>query len=145
MLVCVCSRRWKKKEKCQFLLKEKKKNVSFYWTYVWVRAILTFVRFFYEPFPYLASLPNPIFPTEFNQIYASDEIQWNQRNPPEGRKEGRVSYQITPHICHNHHNRWLCKKFQSSVKMFNGDEKETAQILQKCVVLQKVFDFTQIV
>ena len=22
----------------------------------------------------------------------------------------------TPHICHNHHNRWLCKRIQSGVK-----------------------------
>ena len=24
----------------------------------------------------------------------------------------------TPHICHNHHNRWLYKSFESSVKIF---------------------------
>ena len=24
------------------------------------------------------------------------------------------------HICHNHHNRWLCKQIQSSVKFSNG-------------------------
>ena len=33
------------------------------------------------------------------------------------------------HICHNHHNRWLCKKNQSSVKFSNGYVKETALIL----------------
>ena len=36
----------------------------------------------------------------------------------------------TLHICHNHHNRWLCKKIQSSVKFSNGYVKETALILQ---------------
>ena len=35
------------------------------------------------------------------------------------------------HICHNHHNRWLCKKIQSSVKFSNGYVKETALILHK--------------
>ena len=28
-----------------------------------------------------------------------------------------VSAVTTPHICHNHHNRWLCKSFESSVKV----------------------------
>ena len=31
---------------------KKEKSVSFYWTYVCVRANLTFVSIFYEPFPY---------------------------------------------------------------------------------------------
>ena len=35
------------------------------------------------------------------------------------------------HICHNHHNRWLCKNIQSSVKFANGYVKETALILNK--------------
>ena len=39
------------------------------------------------------------------------------------------------HICHNHHNRWLCKTIQSSVKFSNGYAKEIAQ---------KVCNFTQI-
>ena len=55
------------------------------------------------------------------------------------------------HICHNHHNRWLCKKNQSSVKFSNGYVKETALILhkmchftQKCVIYthSEVFIFT---
>ena len=33
------------------------------------------------------------------------------------------------HICHNHHNRWLCKKILSSVKFSNGYVNETAFIL----------------
>ena len=37
----------------------------------------------------------------------------------------------TLHICHNHHNRWLCKKFQSSVKFSNGYVTETDLILHK--------------
>ena len=35
-----------------------------------------------------------------------------------------------PAICHNHHNRWLCKQIQSSVKFSNWNAKETALILQ---------------
>ena len=37
----------------------------------------------------------------------------------------------TLHICHNHHNRWLCKKIQSSVKFSYGYVKENALILHK--------------
>ena len=32
----------------------------------------------------------------------------------------------TLHICHNHHNRWLCKSFESSVKVSTGYMKESA-------------------
>ena len=32
----------------------------------------------------------------------------------------------TPHICHNHHNLWLCKSFESSVKFSTGYMKESA-------------------
>ena len=32
----------------------------------------------------------------------------------------------TPHICHNHHNRWLCKSFESSVKFSTGYMNESA-------------------
>ena len=32
----------------------------------------------------------------------------------------------TLHICHNHHNRWLCKSFESSVKFSTGYMKESA-------------------
>ena len=32
----------------------------------------------------------------------------------------------TPHICHNHYNRWLCKSFESSVKFSTGYMKESA-------------------
>ena len=35
------------------------------------------------------------------------------------------------HICHNHHNRWLCKNIQSSVKFSNVYVKEAALILHK--------------
>ena len=35
------------------------------------------------------------------------------------------------HICHNHHNRWLCKNIKPSVKFANGYVKETAVILHK--------------
>ena len=35
------------------------------------------------------------------------------------------------HICHNHHNRWLCKKNLSSVKFSNGYVKETVLLLHK--------------
>ena len=38
-------------------------------------------------------------------------------------------YPITPDICRNHHNRWLCKLFQSSVKFSSGYVNETALIL----------------
>ena len=34
--------------------------------------------------------------------------------------------EVTPHICHNHHNRWLCKSFESSVKFSIGYMKESA-------------------
>ena len=37
----------------------------------------------------------------------------------------------TPHICHNHHNRWLCKSFESSVKFSKIEGKETDLILHK--------------
>ena len=30
------------------------------------------------------------------------------------------------HICHNHHNRWLCKGFESSVKFSTWYMKESA-------------------
>ena len=30
----------------------------------------------------------------------------------------------TPHICHNHRNRWLCKSFESSVKFSQGTWKK---------------------
>ena len=43
--VCMCKPKLEKREKCYSLLKEKKKTVSFYWTYVCVRAKLTFVSF----------------------------------------------------------------------------------------------------
>ena len=43
----------------------------------------------------------------------------------------------TLHICHNHHNRWLCKKLQSSVKFSNGYVKENVQFYKKCVILHK--------
>ena len=39
------------------------------------------------------------------------------------RTSSRIS---TPHICHNHHNRWLCKSFESSVKYSKGYMKESA-------------------
>ena len=47
---------------------------------------------------------------------------------------------FTLHTCHNHHNRWLCKKIQSSVKFFNGYVKETdiaqnVRFYKKCVIL----------
>ena len=46
----------------------------------------------------------------------------------------------TPHICHNHHNRWLCKKNQSGVKFSNGYVKETALILHTmCSFTKKVY------
>ena len=32
----------------------------------------------------------------------------------------------TPHICHNHHNRWLCKRLKSSVKSSAKYMKEIA-------------------
>ena len=38
------------------------------------------------------------------------------------------SVAVTPDICHNHHNRWLCKNIQSSVKFSNGYAKETALV-----------------
>ena len=41
------------------------------------------------------------------------------------------------HICHNHHNRWLCKNVQSSVKFSNGYVKENVQFYKKCVTLHK--------
>ena len=31
-----------------------------------------------------------------------------------------------PHICHNHHNCWLCKSFESSVKFSTWYMKESA-------------------
>ena len=31
-----------------------------------------------------------------------------------------ILFRCTPDICHNHHNRWLCKLFQSSVKFSMG-------------------------
>ena len=50
----------------------------------------------------------------------------------------------TLHICHNHHNRWLCKKIQSSVKFSNGYVKETDLILHKMCSFTKSEWFTQI-
>ena len=44
----------------------------------------------------------------------------------------------TPHICHNHHNRWLCKKFQSSVKFYKVERKETNLILHKRCSFTKI-------
>ena len=38
----------------------------------------------------------------------------------------KISVFNTPHICHNHHNRWLCKSFESSVKFSSGYMKESA-------------------
>ena len=50
----------------------------------------------------------------------------------------------TPDICHNHHNRWLCKKFQSSVKNFKVEGKETNLILHKiCSFAKRVLSYTQ--
>ena len=43
----------------------------------------------------------------------------------------QVSMSI-PAICHNHHNRWLCKKFQSSVKFSNVSVNESALKLHTC-------------
>ena len=49
------------------------------------------------------------------------------------------------HICHNHHNRWLCKKNQSSVKFSHGYVKETALIIHTmCSFTKKSVSFTQI-
>ena len=44
----------------------------------------------------------------------------------------------TPHICHNHHNRWLCKKFQSSVKFSKVERKETNLISHKMCSFTKI-------
>ena len=44
-----------------------------------------------------------------------------------------------PDNCHNHHNRWLCKIFQSSVKFSNGYVNETALILYKMCSFTKSF------
>ena len=63
----------------------------------------------------------------------------------------------TPDICHNHHNRWLCKLFQSNVKFSSGYVNETALIasgvfpevfnnplkLQNYVNLNSIWSFTQ--
>ena len=62
------------------------------------------------------------------------------KNPAKGAKSGKKGVPVkgvdipmgvgVPAICHNHHNRWLCKKIQSSVKFSNWNAKETALILQ---------------
>ena len=49
------------------------------------------------------------------------------------------------HICHNHHNRWLCKNIQSSVKFPMGMWKKMLWYCIKCAVFQKVCNFTHIV
>ena len=47
------------------------------------------------------------------------------------------------HICHNHHNRWLCKKYQPSVNFLDGYVKETALILHKmCSFTKKCVIYT---
>ena len=45
---------------------------------------------------------------------------------------------VTLHICHNHHNRWLCKQIQSSVKFLNGYVKQTKQT---ALILHKMCSF----
>ena len=45
----------------------------------------------------------------------------------------------TPHIRHNHHNRWLCKSFESSVKFSTGYMKESALSV---IFLQSVQSYT---
>ena len=45
----------------------------------------------------------------------------------------------TPHICHNHHNRWLCKSFESSVKLSAGYSKESGL----SVITHRVYNLTQ--
>ena len=47
-----------------------------------------------------------------------------------GWYQGQSLLLVTPDICHNHHNRWLCKLFQSSVKFSSGYVNETALILR---------------
>ena len=64
-------------------------------------------------------------------------LRWEQhfcprRHPLVGRVQHFDSLPLsTLHICHNHHNRWLCKTIQSSVKFSYGYVKENALILHK--------------
>ena len=46
---------------------------------------------------------------------------------------------FTPHICHNHHNRWSCKSFESSVKFSTGYMKEVFWVYS---FLQSVQSYT---
>ena len=53
----------------------------------------------------------------------------------------------TLHICHNHHNRWLCKSFESSVKFSTGYMKESALsviLFTECAILHMVKCFTHL-
>ena len=45
----------------------------------------------------------------------------------------------TPRICHNHHNRWLCKSFESSVKFSTGCTQKSAL----SVIFYRVCNLTQ--
>ena len=58
-----------------------------------------------------------------------------------------------PHICHNHHNHWLCKSFESRVKFSTGYMKESDLSvifysvcnLTHVIVIHPPFTFTQCV
>ena len=71
----------------------------------------------------------------FHRLYTawrrSAIIQSSTLKPGDHPSGESSKHHTTLHICHNHHNRWLCKKNQSSVKFSNGYVKETDLILHK--------------
>ena len=69
-----------------------------------------------------------------NLFVIQQDTPSNMKLTAERHKLGQAA--IILHICHNHHNRWLCKNIQSSVNFSNGYVKVTVLILhKKCVIL----------
>ena len=68
----------------------------------------------------------PPFPIIFNNFQ-----QWKRNNGKTKLCRWQHTDRLWPHICHSHHNRWLCKNIQSSVKFSKVEGKETYLILHK--------------
>ena len=87
--------------------------------------------------PYFAQYVHPLLDLRF----PSALLTTKQLAKISGGKPAMVTHmgvsEVILHICHNHHNRWLCKNVQSSVKFSNGYVNENVQFYKKCVILHK--------
>ena len=94
------------------------------WLYVWIQPWeVNSTKQFLLPSREQRTILNCVNPSCFTEwrnlvIHAGDSLSV--------AKDQDIQYS-----CHNHHNRWLRKKNQSSVKCFNWYAKETALILRQ--------------